>query len=404
LNDYYLTNDLDLSNDQQSIEKVQENEMLGDETLEDETLEDEANDLRPPTVTLRPHVDWNEQYTIMQSLELSDADIFSEMEYILFFFFYAGWYTDGKSPWYEYAILGGEYSNFNDGIDLFERINALYTTRRDPVGNHADTQNEGLFRHLFERHVVGLSSDGTRIFTRMSLSRYNHGVGPGFYEVIEGRNRLFELTGEYWIAFSAITPNIRFITTDTMMQTFNSIHADIEITFPRTRERILNFEETRFAYFIQQDEGIVINVLDIHQDEIIFTSDLLITGSGSVWMRHLGENHIVFEDWFNYYKLDMETNTVTFLFTMPRGIISPDGRYLAFASIHPLDLWELKESPELTEGLDFGIFVHDIFTKETVFYPVDMSHAYIGDFSDFGYRTISWTNISALYELLKEAE
>jgi len=338
-------------------------------------------------VTLQPHAEWHEQYAIMRELELSDADIFYDLEYVLLVKREEGWFTDGKDAWFKFAFLGGMYTDFDSGNALYEMINALYTVRRDPVGIHAETDRAGLFRHLFERHVIGVSSGGTRVLTQTVICEYGGGH-PILFEVFEGVNRLTEFTGPPSLAIMSTTPNKRF-TTDTMGRTYVCVQTDNEFTISSS-EHIFNFDETRFAYSVREDDGVVIKIYDICYGENVFMSDLLATNF--VYMRHLGNNHVIFEHGFNYYKLDIPTNTVTFLFTKPSGVISPDGRFLAFMSVQPWGLWE---HAEYTDGLDFGIFIYKIATGKAVFYPIDVAY------SDFWYSIVSWTNISGLYELLE---
>lgn len=369
-----------------------EEQYLNDESKNE--TEDEPQEL-PVAVTLRPRADWHEQFAIMHSLELSDAAVFYDTEYVLLVARCAGRFGDGLG-WSEFSVMGGTYTDFESGRDLYERINALYTMRRAPVGRYADTRIPGLYRHLFERHVIRLSSDGTRVLTATSVCRYSALI-PFLYEAFEGENQLWSFRHEHhYLGFLLYTPtpNMRFAS-DLNETVFHCMHTGDEVVFPWSSSPVPNFYETRFAYIVQKEGGAVIKIRDVQLDKTVFASNLLVGDLPSIRFQYVGEKYIILNDRLNYYRLDINTGDLYFLFSKPVGTVSPDGRFLAFTSVQP---WIARDSsPEHTEhmaGLDTGIFIHELATGKTVFYPVSLA---VPEY--FGYGIVSWANISGLYAL-----
>jgi len=349
-------------------------------------------------IFLNPPIPWEEQFDIMHPQVLASPYTFSDMEYVLLVRRAVDRFSASEF-WFEYALIGASYTSFDEGQALYENINTLYIIRREPTlmhdttGNFVEVQEYGLIRRFFERHVIRFSTDGTQVITQTHLSEWSY---PVLYEIFRGQDNLANFTDHSWYThMENITRNFRFkICFEYLFPyvVFKNVYANEKFKILSDGCIILNAEETQVAYIVRYEEGFFIRVHVVSTNENIFLSDLIVPDRFFSLM-HLDDSQIIFRHSFNYYKINREDNTITFLFTKPYGIFSPDARFFAYTSIQPLDLLEF---PDVTAHLEFGIYIFDRFTDKTVFYPIEVNE----DDCCVGYSIILWTNLSALYELL----
>jgi len=119
----------------------------------------------------------------------------------------------------------------------------------------------------------------------------------------------------------------------------------------------------------------------------IFSSGLFLP-VGVTELLFFDDRYVIFRDCFNYYSLCIESSQFTHMLAKPIGVISPDGRYLAYPSAQPIDF---ALNPEETLGLHFGIYIVDISSNKTMFIPITLQHDY-GSLS--GYGIIGWTMVA----------
>lgn len=279
----------------------------------------------------------------------------TDMDYMFLVEDEGGIFSDGQIPWFEYALLGGEYDTYEEGIACYEAVNSLFTEWHERIEKDSVRYGEGVLRYFYRRNIVAFSPSGNRIL----LKSYK-GDGPisgsrPFYEIYED----FALIGSYFYDYMHVpgsnnyTKNLQYALLETESLMVCPSWGDIGIFYetsalpeelgkedPQTYSisSITDINDTLFYKKDIDDQGYeCIGIYTIKENERVFQSrivdeysyprtvtileDSLIGGFFSSFMRR-----------WDYYKISMDTNEWIYLFSDDGvGSISPDGKYFAIS-------------------------------------------------------------------------
>ena len=338
--------------------------------------------------SLNLSISWAEMFNIMRTATLSSHADFSDMKYSILTVRTVGLFT-ASDNWHEYAIINQSTPCFEYGHALYEKLNSPITIRHAPFGDYADTEEPGLIRLLFERHIVDISSDGMRM---LASTYQGTNLTPNYlFEVIEDEIVIWDylLYDEWWFPGHQLSHKFGFHIKseyDPIINAYTNIDTGEIFSLPGD-VGIFNRNETHVAFIQWENRKFTVRIYDIENADVIFSSELFLP-VGVTELLFFDDGHVIFHDCFNYYSLCIESSQLTHMFTKPIGVISPDGRYLAYSSAQPVDF---ALNPEETQGLYFGIYIVDITSGKTMFIPITLQHDY-GSLS--GYGIIGWTMVA----------
>jgi len=335
------------------------------------------------------------------SVELTDTSEFRDMEYVALVR-QTGASYGASEAWYDYAIIGGEIDSYQKGVDYYEKLNAIYSQQREPIGYFSDTEEQGLIRHLFERHVIKVSTDGTKILCETYLGDYNE---DRLYEVFSMNGKFYQYkfnqgASGYDTDMVNVSNTMNYYKKDRGTNLVDIITGEKHSI---ENANIINSNDTIFArYSLRDKNNAGIEICSIKTGEVLYSSPVIqYTDSDSFFLKYLCDNYLIFSLWndqheitrmTNYYKLDFATNEIQYLITSHiSGQFSPDGKYFIYSP------FEYPTSLEL-EGKERGFYICEIESGKKAFYSTGKLYE---DYNG-GNEAVCWINKKGIEALISK--
>lgn len=335
------------------------------------------------------------------SLELMDASEFRDMEYVALVK-QTGDFYGASEAWYDYAIIGGEIDSYQKGVDYYEKLNVVYSQQREPIGYFSDTEEQGLIRLLFERHVIKVSTDGTKILCETYLGDYNE---DRLYEVFSMNGKYYQYkyypgSSDYDTDWVNVSNTMNYYMKDRGTNLVDIITGEKHSI---KKAKIINSSDTIFACYSYNEnieDVISFEIYSIKTGEVLYSSPLIqYNDSDSIWLEYLCDDYLIFSFWndqieltdmTNYYKLDFATNEIQYLITSHfSGQFSPDGKYFIYS---PYDYHTLLE----IEGKERGFYIYELESGKTALYSTGKIYEGFGGSNE----TVCWINKKGIEALI----
>lgn len=274
------------------------------------------------------------------------ASSFTDMDYLFLAREIMGPFSELRTPWYEYALLGGSYDTYEKGINCYNKVNQPYEKwliGRD-FNRLRELYGEGYMNHYYRRHIIAFSPDGERVLLKTYLNPDN------------GLNILYE-TGGHWGSMSpyiysdTIVPDRINYTKGLQFATLDPVgYSEDQYTFYR-------ISGVSDYYAAQDEKPYDISTITDADDTLYYKKDVDPQGRKCIGIYSIPDNRLVFRSkaieaypvtvdildhaliggfkeqsdsyYLKYIEIDMNTNEADYLFTGPRGSFSPDGMYFA---------------------------------------------------------------------------
>lgn len=324
---------------------------------------------------------------------LSDTNIFRNMQYVALVKDEAGYYTDGGDAWYDFSFLGGEFSTYQKGKNAYESLNRLYYSKRSvdhdyffprislfndakeffdininpqKAKSFADPALKGLYSLFFERHIVLVSSDASRVLCEAFTHDWRD---PNLYEVFENSNMLHSFEAPpYSVDMPRISGNIRFLSSGKRAVNIDTAHqysiSNAEIVF--------NANEDEYMFVDAGNEAgkYTIKIASLESQALKFSQS--IQSENIPQIKFFDDNQILFSiytlehPYSHYYSLDRISHKLSYIATMPEGVVSPDGKYLIYTSLQP------PYEHDQSGFVELGYYIYNFSSEQTVFYSTNI--------------------------------